>query len=236
MTGKHKRAAIYARVSTRNGQTPENQLAELRQVAERAGWRVVGEYVDHGISGAKGRDQRPEFDRLCRDATRRGFDVAMAWSVDRVGRSLSDLIDFLKHLHGLGVDLYLHRQGVDTTTPGGKALFQMMGVFAEFERELIRERIAAGLDRAKAEIEATGSYQTKANRTITRLGRPRIGADKQRAILAARREGKGTRTIAKEVGCARETVSRVLREHASGDRCGPGSALSAVSIGDGTPI
>lgn len=132
------RVAIYARVSTTNGQTPENQLAQLREVAAKADWEVVDEYVDHGVSGAKGRDKRPQFDHLCKAATRREFDVVMAWSVDRLGRSVQDLVVFLGGLHGSGVDLYLHQQGIDTTTPGGKALFQMMGVFAEFERPMIR--------------------------------------------------------------------------------------------------
>jgi DNA invertase Pin-like site-specific DNA recombinase len=140
-----KRAAIYARVSTRNGhQDPETQLLALRQVAERAGWQIAGEYVDHGISGAKRRDKRPEFDRLLKDATRRQFELVMAWSVDRLGRSLQALVAFLGDLHAQGVDLYLHIQGIDTTTPGGKALFQMMGVFAEFERAMIQERVSAG--------------------------------------------------------------------------------------------
>ena len=122
-----KRAAIYARVSTRNGhQDPATQSLALRQVAERGGWQIVGEYVDHGISGAKGREKRPEFDRMLKDATRRQFNVVMAWSVDRLGRSLQDLVAFLGDLHAPGVDLYLHIQGIDTTTPGGKALFQMM--------------------------------------------------------------------------------------------------------------
>ncbi len=134
MTPERRRAAIYARVSTLNGQTPENQLMQLRGVAEKAGWTVVGEFVDHGISGAKGRDERPAFDRLCKAATRREIDVVMAWSVDRLGRSLQNLVAFLGDLQASDVDLYLHQQGVDTTTPGGKALFQMMGVFAEFER------------------------------------------------------------------------------------------------------
>jgi len=131
-----KRAALYARVSTRNGhQDPEVQLMALRQVAERAGWQVVEEYVDHGISGAKGRDKRPAFDRLLKDATRRRFDIIMAWSVDRLGRSLQDLVGFFGDVHAQGIDLYLDRQGVDTTTPGGKALFQMMGVFASARGE-----------------------------------------------------------------------------------------------------
>ena len=104
---------------------------------------MVEEYVDHGISGAKGRDQRPAFDRLMKEATRCGFDIIMAWSVDRLGRSLQDLVAFLAEMHAQGVDLYLDRRGVDATTPDGKALIQMMDVFAEFERAIIRERVCA---------------------------------------------------------------------------------------------
>jgi DNA invertase Pin-like site-specific DNA recombinase len=192
-----KRAAIYARVSTRNGhQDPETQLLALRQVAERAGWQVVEEYLDHGISGAKGRDQRPAFDRLLKDATRRRFDVVMAWSVDRLGRSLQDLVAFLGEVHAQGVDLYLDRQGVDTTTPGGKALFQMMGVFAEFERAMIRERVCAGLDKARAKGK--------------RLGRPTVPPSVERSILAARAAGKGQLAIARDLGVGVSTVRRVL--------------------------
>jgi DNA invertase Pin-like site-specific DNA recombinase len=192
-----KRAAIYARVSTRNGhQDPETQLLALRQVAERAGWQVVGEYVDHGISGAKGRNKRPAFDRLMKDATRRQFDVVMAWSVDRLGRSLQDLVAFLGEVHAQRVDLYLDRQGVDTTTPGGKALFQMMGVFAEFEREMIRERVCAGLDKARAKGQ--------------RLGRPTVPASTEAAICAARQAGKGQLAIARELHVGVSTVRRVL--------------------------
>ena len=132
--------AIYLRVSTTE-QTTANQERELREVASRMGCEVVKVYRDHGISGAKGRDKRPEFDRLCRDATKREFDTILAWSVDRLGRSLSDLIEFLTEIHALKVDLYLHQQGLDTTTPAGKAMFQMMGVFAEFERAMIQERV-----------------------------------------------------------------------------------------------
>jgi len=122
-----RRAAIYARVST-DGQSTENQLRELRTVAERAGWVIVHEYVDNGVSGAKGRDQRPQFDALCKAATRRECDVIMAWSVDRLGRSLQHLVSFLDEIHATGVDLYLHVQGIDTTTPTGKAMFQICGV------------------------------------------------------------------------------------------------------------
>ncbi len=149
MQSNVKKVAIYARVSTANGQTPENQIRELRAAAARHGWQVIAEFVDQGISGAKGRDQRPEFDNLCRAIARKEFELVMAWSVDRLGRSLQDLVAFLSELHAKDVDLYLDRQGIDTTTPAGKAMFQMMGVFAEFERAIIRERIMAGLSRVK---------------------------------------------------------------------------------------
>ena len=192
-----KRAAIYARVSTRNGhQDPETQLLALRQVAEHAGWQIAGEYVDHGISGAKGRDKRPEFDKLLKDATRRQFDLVMAWSVDRLGRSLRDLVAFLGDLHAQGVDLYLHIQGIDTTTPGGKALFQMMGVFAEFERAIIQERVCAGLAKARAQGK--------------RLGRPKVPASVERSIQSARATGKGQLAIARELRVGVGTVRRVL--------------------------
>src|SRR6266536_192850 len=125
-----RRAALYVRVSTRNGQTTENQERALREVADRMGCEILHVYRDQGISGAKGRNGRPAFDALCKSAARREFDIIMAWSVDRLGRSLQDLIAFLTELHALKIDLYLHQQGVDTTTPGGKALFQMMSVFA----------------------------------------------------------------------------------------------------------
>jgi DNA invertase Pin-like site-specific DNA recombinase len=130
-----KRAVLYLRVSTLD-QTTANQERELREIAARIGYDIFRVYKDHGISGAKGRDKRPAFDALCRDATKRQFDVIMAWSVDRLGRSLQDLVDFLSEIHALRIDLYLHQQGLDTTTPAGKAMFGVMGVFAEFERAI----------------------------------------------------------------------------------------------------
>ena len=202
MAKKAKRAAIYARVSTTNGQTPQNQIIRLREVADKAGWEVVEEFVDRGISGAKGRDKRPAFDRLCKAATRREIDVVMAWSVDRLGRSLQDLIAFLSELQASGVDLYLDQQGIDTTTPGGKMLYQMMAVFAEFERAMIRERIHAGLARAKKHGTRSGKP----------AGRPKVADAKRRQILAARRQGKGFNKIADEVGVGSSTVRRVIAE------------------------
>src|SRR3982074_3189854 len=161
-----KRAVLYLRVSTID-QTTANQERELRQIAERVGYNLLKVYKDHGISGAKGRDQRPAFNLMCRAAARREFDVVMAWSVDRLGRSLQDLIGFLSELHSLGIDLFLHQQGLDTTTPAGKAMFGMLGVFAEFERSIIQERVRAGLARAKA--------------AGTKLGRPTIPQAKEAA-------------------------------------------------------
>jgi DNA invertase Pin-like site-specific DNA recombinase len=164
-------------------------------------WLCIRVYKDHGISGTKGRDGRPEFDRLLRDAAQRKFDMVMARSVDRLGRSLQDLVSFLSELHALHIDLFLHQQGLDTTTPGGKAMFQMMGVFAEFERAMIAERVRAGLRRAKSEGK--------------QLGRPRIVAELEKRILAAlnerKRTGEGVRGIAKRFSVDPSTVQRISR-------------------------
>ena len=153
--GKAKRVAIYLRVAT-TGQTVENQKRELEEAGERHGWEVVRLFKDAGYSGAKGRDQRPGLDALLQGVARKEFDLVAAWSVDRLGRSLQDLLGTLGELHAKGVGLYLHQQGLDTSTPAGKAMFQMMGVFAEFERAMIRERVMAGLKRAKANGTTSG--------------------------------------------------------------------------------
>jgi DNA invertase Pin-like site-specific DNA recombinase len=191
-----KRAAIYLRVSTADQHT-SNQETELRQAAERAGWEVVKVYRDHGISGAKGRDKRPAFDAMCRDASRREFDIVMAWSVDRLGRSLQDLVNFLSELHALRVDLFLKTQGIDTTTPSGKAMFGMLSVFADFERSIIQERVRAGLVRARREGK--------------RPGRLSIAADVEQRILTALKAGKSIRKTAEECGVNASTVQRVKR-------------------------
>src|SRR6476620_9083997 len=195
-----KRAAIYARVST-DGQTTENQLRELRQVAERNGWPIVQEFVDRGISGAKGREQRPAFDALWKGATRRQFDVVMVWAVDRLGRSLTHLVNFLSELHAKKVDLFIYQQGVDTTTPGGKALFGMMGVFAEFERSMIQERVKAGIKR----VIASGQHWGR--RSIEETD-----PDLCSRMLQLRQQGLGMGKIGKEVGVSSRTVWRYLRD------------------------
>jgi DNA invertase Pin-like site-specific DNA recombinase len=194
------RAALYVRTSTLD-QTTDNQERELRAVAERLGHEVIEVYADNGISGAKGRDMRPAFDRLCRDATRRRFDIIMAWSVDRLGRSLQDLVTFLSEIHASHVELYLHQQGLDTSTPSGRAMFQMMGVFAEFERAMIAERVRSGMRRAR-------ERGTKSGKAI---GRPRIAApirDQMRATYQA--GGTGLRGVAKQFNVSVETVRRCL--------------------------
>src|SRR6476469_8031998 len=192
------RAAIYLRVST-DEQTTDNQERELRAAAERMGHEIVAVYRDAGISGSKGRDQRPGFDAMHKDAARRRFDVVMAWSVDRLGRSLQDLVGFLSELHSLGIDLFLHQQGIDTTTPAGKAMFQMMGVFAEFERAMIAERVRAGLARARSEGK--------------RLGRPPIASALEKRIREAlATPGRpGIRVIAEGFGVNPSTVQRISR-------------------------
>jgi DNA invertase Pin-like site-specific DNA recombinase len=194
-----KRAVLYLRVSTLD-QTTANQERELREIAARIGYDIVKIYKDQGISGAKGREKRPAFDALCRDATRRQFDMVMAWSVDRLGRSLQDLIGFLSELHSLGIDLFLHQQSLDTRTPSGRAMFQMLGVFSEFERAMIQERVRAGLARARSEGKT--------------LGRPRIAEKTERAILAAlsNKDRPGVRQIAASLGVGVGTVQRINRE------------------------
>jgi DNA invertase Pin-like site-specific DNA recombinase len=200
-----KTVALYLRVST-GEQTVENQRRELLAAAERRGWRVVAEFCDDGISGAKGREKRPAFDKLHNAITRHQFDIVAAWSVDRLGRSLQDLVGFLGELHGAGVDLYLDRQGVDTSTPAGKALFQMLGVFAEFERSLIHERITAGIARARAE----GTRSGKA------FGRPKLSAGREAAVRAALAAGTGIRKTARLVGTGNATVARIAAEMREG--------------------
>lgn len=206
-----KRAAIYARVSTK-GQTTDNQMIALREVARRAGWSIVTEYVDDGISGAKGRDQRPQFCALLKAITRREVDIVMSWSVDRLGRSLQHLLSFLGELNGSGADLYLHQQGVDTTTPAGKALFQMMGVFAEFERSMIQERVKSGIERAQVEEQDPQSLKRRRRAGKLAHGRPSLLNEKLiETIHASRKNGASLRAIAKSEGVSLGTVQNALK-------------------------
>jgi DNA invertase Pin-like site-specific DNA recombinase len=195
--GGAKRVALYLRVST-SEQTTANQRRQLKAVAARHGWTVVRVFEDAGISGAKDRNERPALDAMLKAVARREMDMVAAWSVDRLGRSLMDLLVLLRELHAKDVDLFLHQQGLDTSSPSGRAMFQMMGVFAEFERAMIRERVLAGLARAKEQG--------------MRLGRRRIedaDAAKAVAIRAALASGKGIRRIARELKVGVGTVLRL---------------------------
>ena len=195
---KPKRVALYLRVST-NEQSTRNQRRELCGVAERHGWNVVATYEDAGLSGGKGRENRPGFDALMMAVARREIDMVAAWSVDRLGRSLMDVLAFLRDLHAKKVDLFLHQQGLDTSTPSGRAMFQMLGVFAEFERAMIRERVMAGLARARADGKQLGRRPVEQSQ-----------ARKVKAALALRSQGIGIRRIAREVRLGVGTVLRIV--------------------------
>ncbi|HLY07354.1 MAG TPA: recombinase family protein [Rhizomicrobium sp.] len=198
MISKPKRVALYLRVST-DDQTIENQRRELEAVAARHGWQIVATFADEGVSGAKGRDKRPGFDRLCKGVQRRDFDMVAAWAVDRLGRSLQDLVSFLGELQSKGVDLFLHQQGLDTSTPSGRAMFGMLGVFAEFERAMIISRVHAGLARARSQGKT--------------LGRPSGLTDakdrKAREMLAS---GVGILKVARTLGVGTGTIQKMKGE------------------------
>jgi len=195
MRAQKKRVALYLRVSTTE-QTTENQRIELHRAAKRRGWKVVEIYEDHGISGAKPWNQRPAFAKLLQDAARQHFDVIAAWSVDRLGRSLQDLVTFLNEIKVLELDLYLHQQALDTATPVGRAMFNMCGVFAEFERSMIQERIKAGLARARAQGK--------------RLRKPPHGVKMELKIRKLHTKGMGMVKISWTLGIGTSAVQRIL--------------------------
>jgi DNA invertase Pin-like site-specific DNA recombinase len=192
-----RRVALYVRVST-DGQTTENQRQELQAVADRHGWNIVEVFQDRGVSGAKSREERPAMRRLMHGVARRDFDMVAAWSVDRLGCSLQDLVGFLGEIHSKGVDLYLHQQGLDTSTPAGKAMFGMLSVFGEFERAMIVERVKAGLRRAVGQGKV--------------LGRPKIHPKTEIAIRKSLAAGNGILKTAAMVGCGSGTVQRIRKE------------------------
>jgi DNA invertase Pin-like site-specific DNA recombinase len=201
MNHLQKRVGVYLRVST-DDQTVENQREALDEALAHRGWTVAEYYHDHGISGTKGRDKRPEFDRMLKDATKRKIDVVAAWSVDRLGRSLQDLVGMLGELNGAGCDLYLHQQSLDTTTPAGKAMFQMLGVFAEFEAAMIKARVKAGLARARKHGTRSGEP----------IGRPEIRGYRAVAIKNELRKGTGILKTAKLCGVGTSVVQRIKKE------------------------
>ena len=190
-----KRAALYLRVS-KHDQTIENQRIELERVAAAKGWKIVSVFKDEGISGSFGRGVRSQYDAMLKKGVQAQHDVVMAWDVSRLSRSLVDLVTTLDELHACGIDLYLHQQAIDTTTPAGKAMFQMCGVFAEFERGILSERVKAGLNRARSEGKV--------------LGRPFKVAN-IKAMLNDREEGKTIRQIATEQNLSVGKVHKMLK-------------------------
>jgi DNA invertase Pin-like site-specific DNA recombinase len=189
------KVAIYARVSTED-QSPANQIDALSEVGRRLNWNIVEVFLDHGISGAKGR--RPALDRMLKGVARREFGLVAAWSVDRLGRSLPDLLSLLGELHARGIGLYLHQQGLDTTTPAGRTMYQVMAVFAEFERAMLVDRVKAGLARARA----SGKH----------LGRPRLPEEVVTRIRHELEGGRGIHSTAKRLGVGVGSVQRVKAE------------------------
>jgi DNA invertase Pin-like site-specific DNA recombinase len=193
------KTALYARVSTADkGQDPEMQLRELREYCERRGWTVSSEYVDVGVSGAK--DSRPQLNKLMADAKQRRFDAVLVWKLDRFGRSLKHLVSALGEFEALGVAFVSLRDAFDLTTPAGRLMFNMVASFAEFERDLIRERVKAGI----ANRRAKGF----------RVGRKPVSLDPAK-LKTLRSEGRTIREIADALGVSRSLVHKTLSEQAA---------------------
>lgn len=186
------RAALYARISTSNGQSPEMQMRELREYCARRGWALAGEYIDAGVSGTK--DSRPELDRMIADAHRRRFDAVIVWKFDRFARSVSHLLRALDTFRVLGIEFVSLSESLDTATPAGRMVFTVLGAVAELERSLIAERVRAGLRNARAKGKT--------------LGRPRKTVDPA-AIAALRASGASWRAISKRIGISARTARRI---------------------------
>jgi len=193
------KVAIYGRVST-SDQTSDNQILLLREIVERSGWDLVDTYIDNGISGAKGRDKRPQFDRLCKDMVRRKFNRILVWDVSRLGRSLQHLVDFLNDVQSVNCDLYIHQSGLDTSTPSGRMMFQMVGVFSEFERSMISERVKLGLQRVRSEGTTLGQPTKISDRLVD-------------DIWSLKERGLSLERITRQVPVSRSTVYKVLNLH-----------------------
>jgi DNA invertase Pin-like site-specific DNA recombinase len=189
------RTALYARVSTSDKQDPEMQLRELREHCQRRGWEIVGEYVDVGVSGSQ--DSRPELNRLRADAKRRKLDVVLVWKLDRFGRSLKHLVNALAEFESLGVAFISLKESLDLTTPAGRLMFGIISAMAEFERDLIRERVRAGISNRRAKG--------------FRVGRKPIAIDTGR-LVRMRSDGASIREIAQELRCSRSLVHKSLQD------------------------
>ena len=192
-----RKVAIYTRVSTLD-QNVSNQLLELRDHCSKMGWEVVKEYSDEGLSGTLSREKRPALNALIKDAYRKKFDSVVCWDISRIGRSMKQLVLFLSDMKDKGVGICSVRQGFDTSTSMGEIMYQFVGILSSWEREMIRERTLAGLERAKSEGKT--------------LGRRKVTDDTITAKIIELRSGKKSiRKIASEVGVSRGTVSNVLK-------------------------
>lgn len=190
------RCAIYTRVSTGHQDTT-NQLDVLREVARLKGLTIVQEFVDDGVSGTHGRDKRKGFDSLLKGATRKDFEIILVWSVDRLGRNIQDLISFLNEIQSVECDLYLHQNGIDTSTPSGRLMFGMLSLFADFERSMIAERTRAGMERARKQGK--------------KIGRPsNMNDGLVESIKYMRSQGLGIRRIATDLKVGVSSVYKVL--------------------------
>ena len=192
-----RKVAIYTRVSTLD-QTIDNQLIELRDHCSKMGWEIVKEYADEGLSGTLSREKRPALNSLIKDAYRKRFDSVVCWDISRIGRSMKELVLFLSDMKDKGVGICSVRQGFDTSTSMGEIMFQFVGILSSWEREMIRERTLAGLERAKSEGKTLGRRKVT-NDTMTTK------------ILELRTAKKSIREIASEVGVSIGTVSNVLK-------------------------
>ena len=197
------RVALYARVSTLNGQDPEMQLAELREYASRRGWSITREYVDQGVSGSK--ESRPELNQLMADAHRRKFDAVLVWKIDRFGRSLKHLVNALADLCAYGVAFISFRDNLDLSTPSGRLMFQIIGAMAEFERSLIQERVRAGLRNARAKGK--------------KFGRPRAQVDADR-VAALRQEGLSWSQVCRALKVSKGSAQRSVARLPNRDKTG----------------
>jgi DNA invertase Pin-like site-specific DNA recombinase len=192
------RVAIYGRVST-NEQSTDNQTDFLQEIAERNGWTLVEIYVDEGMSGTKGREKRPQFDRLCKDMVRRKFNRILVWDISRLGRSLQHLVEFLDDVQSVNCHLYIHQSGLDTSTPSGQMMFQMVGVFSEFERSMISERVKLGLKRVKSKG--------------VQLGRPKsITNEHKEKVWKMIDQGMSHSNVSNIIKISKMSVSRINRE------------------------
>lgn len=190
------KAVLYTRVST-SKQTTENQTRELREVCLRNNWSIVAELADTGISGSKGRTERPAFDQLHKMISRKEADIVVCWSIDRLGRSITDLVNLMTEIEAKGMNFYSHLQAIDSRTPAGKLSFAIFSAIAEFERNIIRERVISGLARVKSEGK--------------KLGRPtKVNDNTKVAVKLLREKGTSIPKIAKQLGIGVGTTYRLI--------------------------